>query len=83
MRSSTESPSSACKKETRLAVYETKLENIEADTADIYAQLPRTRDNAAGYAEAAQHLRECAAIRFGAKLTLFGNKVAVYSCSAS
>ena len=41
----------------------------------------QTRDNAAGYAEAAQHLRECAAIRFGAKLTLFGNKVKLFTAA--
>ena len=41
----------------------------------------QTRNNDAGYANAAQNLRKCDAIIFGAKFTLFENKVKLFTAA--
>ena len=43
----------------------------------------QTRDDAAGYAEAARNLRRCPTIRFGTKFTLFDNKVKLFTAAVS
>ena len=41
----------------------------------------QTRDTNAGYAEAARHLRECDAVVFGTKFTLFKDKVKIFTAA--